>query len=80
MKIVEGNLIDIENREIYPCAITISEGRIVSMERNSNSYDCYISPGLIDSHVHVESSMLTPTEFSKLALLNGTVAVVADPH
>ena len=80
MKIVEGNLIDIENREIYPCAITISEGKITSIERNSNAYDCYISPGLVDAHVHVESSMLTPAEFSKLALANGTVAVVADPH
>ena len=55
MKIVEGNLIDVVNREIYPCAITISEGRIVSIERNSNSYNCYISPGLVDSHVHVHS-------------------------
>lgn len=80
MKIVEGNLIDIENREFFPCSITISDGKIISIERNSNSYDCYISPGLVDAHVHVESSMLTPTEFSKLALANGTVAVVADPH
>lgn len=80
MKIVEGNLIDIENREIYPCAITIAGGKIISIERNSNSYDCYISPGLIDAHVHVESSMLLPTEFSKLAIANGMVAVVSDPH
>ena len=80
MKTIEGNLIDIENRELYPCAITISDGKIVSITRNSNSYDCYISPGLVDAHVHVESAMLTPTEFSKLALANGTVAVVADPH
>ena len=80
MKIVEGNLIDVVNREIYPCAITISEGRIVSIERNSNSYNCYISPGLVDSHVHVESSMLLPTEFSRLAIANGTVAIVSDPH
>lgn len=80
MKIVEGNLIDVVNREIYPCAITISEGKIVSIERNSNSYNCYISPGLVDSHVHVESSMLLPTEFSRLAIANGTVAIVSDPH
>ena len=80
MKIIEGNLIDIDNREFYPCAISISDGKIVAIERNSNSYDQYISPGLIDAHVHVESSMLMPTEFSQLVIPNGTVGVVADPH
>ena len=80
MKIVEGNLIDIDNREFYPCAISIFDGKIVAIERNSNSYDQYISPGLIDAHVHVESSMLMPTEFSRLVIPNGTVGVVADPH
>ena len=49
MKIIEGNLIDIDNREFYPCAISISDGKIVAIERNSNSYDQYISPGLIDA-------------------------------
>lgn len=80
MKIIEGNLIDIDNREFYPCAISISDGKIVDIERNSNSYDQYISPGFIDAHVHVESSMLMPTEFSRLVIPNGTVGVVADPH
>ena len=80
MEIIEGNLIDIENREFYPCAISISEGKIINIERNSNSYDQYISPGFIDAHVHVESSMLMPIEFSKLVIPNGTVGVVADPH
>lgn len=80
MKEIEGNLIDIDNREFYPCTITISDGKIVSIERNSNSYDHYISPGFIDAHVHVESSMLLPTEFSKLVMPNGTVGIVSDPH
>ena len=80
MEIIEGNLIDIENREFYPCAISIFEGKIMNIERNSNSYDQYISPGFIDAHVHVESSMLMPVEFSKLVIPNGTVGVVADPH
>jgi len=80
MKIVEGNLIDIDNREFYPCAISISDGKIVAIERNFNSYDRYISPGFIDAHVHVESSMLMPAEFSRLVIPNGTVGVVADPH
>ena len=51
MEIIEGNLIDIENREFYPCAISIFEGKIMNIERNSNSYDQYISPGFIDAHV-----------------------------
>ncbi|HJA14258.1 MAG TPA: adenine deaminase [Candidatus Butyricimonas faecavium] len=80
MEIVEGNLIDIENREFYPCAISISKGKIINIERNNNSYDQYISPGFIDAHVHVESSMLMPAEFSKLVISNGTVGVIADPH
>ena len=80
MEIIEGNLIDIENREFYPCAISIFEGKIMNIERNSNSYDQYISPGFIDAHVHVESSMLMPVEFSKLVIPNGTVGVIADPH
>lgn len=44
MEIIEGNLIDVENREFYPCAISIFEGKIINIERNSNSYDQYISP------------------------------------
>ena len=80
MKVIEGNLVDIDNREFYPCAITISDGKIISIERNSNSYDHYISPGFIDAHVHIESSMLMPSEFSKLVIPSGTVGVVADPH
>ena len=58
MRIVEGNLIDIANREFYPCRITIEKDHIVSIERNANSYTHYILPGFIDAHVHVESSML----------------------
>ncbi len=80
MEIIEGNLVDIENREFYPCAISIFNGKIVNIERNSNSYDQYISPGFIDAHVHVESSMLIPVEFSRLVIPNGTVGVVTDPH
>lgn len=80
MKTIEGNLVDIINREIYPSTIKISGGRIVSIERNSNSYDRYIMPGFVDAHVHVESSMLLPVEFSNIVTQFGTVAVVNDPH
>lgn len=80
MQQIEGNIIDIHLREIYPGIITVDEGVIISIERNSNNYDFYICPGFIDAHVHIESSMLTPEEFSNLAIRRGTVAVINDPH
>ena len=80
MKTIEGNLVDVVNREIYPSTIKISERKIVSIERNSNSYDRYIMPGFVDAHVHVESSMLLPVEFSNIVTRLGTVAIVNDPH
>lgn len=80
MKTVEGNLVDVENRKIYPCTIIIEGNRIISIQRNSNSYNNYILPGFVDAHVHIESSMLVPTEFSNAVVPNGTVAVVNDPH
>lgn len=80
MKKIEGNIIDIHQREIYPGVITIEKGIIVSIERNSESYSHYIAPGFIDAHVHIESSMISPVEFSKIAISCGTVAIVNDPH
>lgn len=79
--IIEGNLIDIYAEEIYPASILIDEDGIIrSIERNGNTYDYYISPPLIDAHVHIESSMLIPSEFARLAVRCGTVALVSDPH
>lgn len=80
MKFIEGNIIDILNRKIYPGVISIEGGIIQSIERNNNIYDHFISPGFIDAHVHIESSMLLPEEFSKIAIRKGTVSVVTDPH
>lgn len=80
MQRIEGNIIDIHRREIYPGVISIDAGKIVSIQRNSKNYAHYISPGFIDSHVHIESSMLIPEKFSELAIRRGTIAVVNDPH
>lgn len=80
MQHIEGNIIDIHRREIYPGIISIDSGKIISINRNSQKYAHYISPGFIDAHVHIESSMLIPEEFSKLAIRRGTVAIVNDPH
>lgn len=81
MRKVEGNIVDVYNREIYPGEILISEeGKIEKIVRNKQTYDCYICPPFIDAHVHIESSMLLPKEFSRLIVTKGTVGIVNDPH
>ena len=80
MRIIEGNIVDILNRRIFKGEIIVDNGIIEKVTPKENNFEHYILPGLIDSHVHIESSMLIPAEFSKLAIQNGTVAVVADPH
>src|SRR6476659_5386690 len=78
---IEGNLIDILQKEIYPATIHINKGIIKRISRYTNERDLpYILPGFIDSHVHIESSMLVPSEFARLAIVHGTVATVSDPH
>lgn len=77
---ISGNLVDILQQEIYPATIHITDGYISSIERNNNQYATYLLPGFTDAHVHVESSMLIPSEFARLAVVHGTVATVSDPH
>lgn len=80
MKKYSGNIVDVVNRKIFKGSLIIKENKIVDIIEEDNSGENYIMPGLIDSHVHIESSMLIPSEFSKLAIKNGTVAVISDPH
>lgn len=80
MKLIGGNIIDILEREIYPGVISVDNNIIKSISRNSEKYDHYILPGFIDAHVHIESSMLIPKEFSSLVIKRGTVAIINDPH
>lgn len=77
---IEGNYVDIRQRSIYPARLVISNGRIRTIRRLTGTKTRYILPGFIDAHVHIESSMLVPTEFAKVAVLHGTVATVSDPH
>lgn len=78
---IEANLIDIHNRTIYPARVTIGDGIIQKIEKAESIHsDHYILPGFIDSHIHIESSMLVPSEFARLATVHGTVATVSDPH
>ena len=77
---ISGQLIDIPHRDIYPARITINNQQIVSVEKIGAAPPRYLLPGFIDAHVHVESSMLVPSEFARLAVVHGTVATVSDPH
>jgi len=80
MKTIEANLVDIKKRTIYPAKLTIKEKKIFTIEKIDKICKSYILPGFIDAHIHVESSMLIPSEFGRIALSHGTVATVSDPH
>ena len=80
IKKYSGKIVDLIGNQIFKGEITVTEGRISSIIEKENVDDCYIAPGLVDAHVHIESSMLTPSEFAREAVKHGTVAVVSDPH
>ncbi|MGC1390017.1 MAG: adenine deaminase [Bacteroidales bacterium] len=75
-----GQLVDIHKRDIYPAVITFRKGRIVSIDKTDYAPDVYIIPGLVDSHIHIESSMITPGAFAIAAVKHGTCGVISDPH
>jgi adenine deaminase len=80
---VKGNVVNIFTQEIYPAEIKVRNGKIGSISGLAASPSGpmnYIIPGFIDAHVHIESSMLLPSEFARLAVVHGTVATVSDPH
>ena len=76
-----GNIVDLENRRIYPGVVEWSGGHIRRIVPTpGRRYAHYIAPGFVDAHVHIESSLLPPAEFARLAVVHGTVATVSDPH
>lgn len=77
---IKANLIDIISRETYPAEVSILNKKIVSINRIEETLDTYILPGFIDAHVHIESSMLIPSEFARIAVKHGTVGTISDPH
>ena len=78
--IVQGNIIDIENKQIFKGEVEIENDRIKEIREVNHTTDNYILPGFVDAHIHIESSMLVPSEFAKIAVTHGTVATVSDPH
>ncbi|WP_440069888.1 adenine deaminase [Tenacibaculum discolor] len=77
---VQGNIVDIQNKRIFKGEVEVKEGKIIQIREVENTSDNYILPGFIDAHIHIESSMLVPSEFAKIAVTHGTVATVSDPH
>lgn len=77
---LKGNLVDIPARRMYAAELLIEEGRIAGITELNEVVQGFILPGFVDAHVHVESSMLIPSEFARLAVTHGTVATISDPH
>src|SRR6476620_2662689 len=77
---VVSNVVDIHGRRSYPAEVVVENGRIKAINETSARPSTYLLPGFIDAHVHVESSMLVPSEFARAAVVHGTVATVSDPH
>ena len=78
--IIQGRIVDIENKRIFNGEIKVDNGKIKSIKKIDQEVKNYILPGFIDSHIHIESSMLVPSEFAKIAVVHGTVSTVSDPH
>ena len=77
---ISGQIVDVVSGSIFAGTITVKDGKIEAVTPGPNADDQYIIPGLIDAHVHIESSMLVPAEFARLAVVHGTTATVSDPH
>lgn len=76
-----GNIVDVVSGRVFPGILSVEQGRIVSITENPNAVNGpYLIPGFVDAHVHIESSMLVPSEFARIAVTHGTVATVSDPH
>ena len=78
--ICTGRIVDVHQRRIYPGHVVFDETGIKELIPDSRVTGPYILPGFIDAHVHIESSMLLPTAFARMAVRHGTVATVSDPH
>jgi adenine deaminase len=78
---ITGQIVDVTQGRIYPGTVHVADGRIAGLVPGDVSASAgYILPGFVDAHIHVESSMLTPGEFARAALVHGVVGSVCDPH
>jgi adenine deaminase len=77
---IEGNVVDVLSGDIFPGCIEFSNGVITGIKRIESSPNSYLIPGLMDAHIHIESSHLCPSRFAETVVPHGTTAVVSDPH
>lgn len=80
MTSIKANVVDLYQRRIYPAEVIISNGCIERVEPINEAVEGFLLPGFVDAHVHIESSLLVPAEFARMAVRHGTVATVSDPH
>ncbi len=80
MKKYMGIIVDAISRRQFKGEITVENGKIIRVEEKEHDNEQCILPGLVDAHVHIESSMTVPSVFARMAVAKGTVAVVSDPH
>ncbi len=77
---IGGQIVDLVNTRIFSGVVVVENGKISKIEEQPVGNTRYIMPGFIDAHIHIESSMLVPSEFARLAVSHGTVATISDPH
>lgn len=77
---LSGQIVDLVRSRIFPGTLTVSEGKITEIKETPTAEGRFIMPGFIDAHIHIESSMVPPSEFARMAVPHGTVATVSDPH
>ena len=78
--IIKGNYVNVFTEEVYPAEIEVKDGMVKCLREIEGNFSGYILPGFIDSHIHIESSMLAPSRFAEAVVPHGTTAIVADPH
>lgn len=80
MQTYQGIIVDAFSRRKFKGEIAVENGKIISIKEKEHNNEQYILPGLVDAHVHIESSMTVPSVFARMVVARGTVAVVSDPH
>jgi len=75
-----GNIVDVVGKRIFKGVVIVRGSKIAEIREEETRENGYILPGLIDAHIHIESSMLVPSEFARLAVVHGTIGTVSDPH